>query len=203
MKKIIIAILIFCSVFIYSEDMLNPSEINFLQYTENMPYYYGKIISIADGDTFYIDWFSEDKMGVRVKGIDTPETVDRRKSVQYWGPEASKYTKEKLQPGTIVCLKFEGNITGPFGRLLAYVYYWNGKEWIYWNEEILKAGMAFVYWKYSFEYPLEYLKYQQYAMDRKLGMWANPELIDNDIVMSEEEFYEKVSWFRTWVKKNK
>jgi micrococcal nuclease len=165
-------------------------------YNQTMPDYYGYIIDTADGDTFYVDWFSEDKMGVRVKGIDTPETVDRRSDVQYWGPEASAYAKSILTPGTLVRLKFEGNITGPFGRLLAYVWYWNGQEWIYWNQQVLESGNAFVYIDYEFEYPNEYMEYQQYAIDNELGIWAHPELIENDVATSKEEFAEKKYWYR-------
>lgn len=172
------------------------SVINLRDYDQSMPDYYGYIVAVADGDTFYVDWFSEDKMGIRVKGIDTPETVDRRKSVQHWGPEASKYAKEILHPGIFVRLKFEGNITGPFGRLLAYVWYWDGQRWIDWNRQILESGNAFVYIKYRFEYPNEYMMFQQYAIDNRLGMWANPELIENDVAMSRDEFAQKISWYR-------
>lgn len=179
-------------------DLLHPSEIDFSEYTGDMPNYYGKIVDVADGDTFYIDWFTEDKMGVRVKGIDTPETVDSRKDVQYWGPEASEYTKSILKPGTIICLDFNAEITGPFGRLLAYVYYWDGNEWVYWNEQILKDGMAFVYPDYRFAYIEEFLEYQSYAIENENGMWANPEKINNNVVTDIEELFNhpKAGWFR-------
>lgn len=165
-------------------------------YNQTMPDYYGLIVDVADGDTFYVDWFSEDKMGIRVKGVDTPETVDRRKEVQHWGPEASAYAKSILVPGTLVRLKFEGNITGPFGRLLAYVWYWNGQEWIYWNQQVLESGNAFVYIDYEFEYPNEFLEYQQVAIENEAGMWANPELIENTVATTREEFAEAESWYR-------
>lgn len=177
---------------------LTPDMINFEEYTGDMPDYYGRIVDVADGDTFYVDWFTEDKMGVRVKGIDTPETVDSRKDVQFWGPEASEYTKSILTPGTIVRLDFNNEITGPFGRLLAYVYYWDGEEWIYWNEEVLKTGMAFVYPNYRFEYVEEFLEYQSYAVENNLGMWSDYDSIDNDVVRNIEELFNhpKAGWFR-------
>lgn len=174
----------------------HPDQIDFDSYTGDMPDYYGEIVDVADGDTIYVDWFTEDRMGVRVKGIDTPETVDRRKPVQYWGPEASEFTKSRLTPGTIVRLDFEGEITGPFGRLLAYVWYWDGQEWIYWNREILETGNAFVYADYEFEYPNEFLEYQESAIVNERGMWANPDRIENDVVVTEEEFAEREYWYR-------
>lgn len=182
---------------------LTPSQIDFSKYTGDMPDYYGKIVDVADGDTFYIDWFTEDKMGVRIKGIDTPETVDSRKDVQYWGPEASEYTKSILSPGTIVRLDFNGEITGPFGRLLAYVYYWNGEEWIYWNEQVLKDGMAFVYANYEFAYVDEFLEYQAYAIENGNGMWANSTEIENEVVRDLREFFNhpKAGWFRADIRR--
>lgn len=175
-----------------------PSQIDLSQYTGDMPDYYGKVVGVADGDTFYIDWYTEDKMGVRIKGIDTPETVDSRKDVQYWGPEASEYTKSILSPGTIIRLDFNGEITGPFGRLLAYVYYWDGDEWVYWNEKALKDGMTFVYANYEFAYVEEFLEYQAYAIENGNGIWANPENIENEVVRNIEEFFNHpdAGWFR-------
>jgi len=177
---------------------LIPSQIDFDHYTGDMPDYYGRIVDVADGDTFYVDWFTEDKMGVRVKGIDTPETVDSRKDVQFWGPEASEYTKSILTPGTIVRLDFNGEITGPFGRLLAYVYYWNGEEWIYWNEEVLRQGMAFVYANYEFAYVDEFMEYQADAIASGRGMWSDYDSIDNEVVRDIEEFFNHpdAGWFR-------
>lgn len=210
MKKFLLIMTIFlfigCSASIETqptEQIVNsgpppPSEIDFSEYTGDMPDYYGKIIDVADGDTFYVDWFTEDKMGVRVKGIDTPETVDSRKEVQYWGPEASEYTKSILTPGTIVRLDFNDEITGPFGRLLAYVYYWDGDEWISWNKQVLKDGMAFVYPDYKFAYVEEFLEYQAYAIENEKGMWANPDEIDNEVVRDIRELFNhpKAGWFR-------
>lgn len=216
MKKFLILLLtlliLSCSVKVDSEpnnqtmttssSSLVPSQIDFSKYTGDMPDYYGKIVDVADGDTFYIDWFTEDKMGVRIKGIDTPETVDSRKSVQYWGPEASEYTKSILTPGTIIRLDFNGEITGPFGRLLAYVYYWDG-EWVYWNEQALRDGMAFVYANYEFAYVNEFLEYQAYAIERGNGMWAEPEKIENEVVRSLKEFFNHpdAGWFRADIRR--
>jgi micrococcal nuclease len=179
-------------------NLPSPPQIDLSQYTGDMPDYYGRVVDVADGDTFYIDWYTEDKMGVRIKGIDTPETVDSRKDVQYWGPEASEYTKSILSPGTIIRLDFNGEITGPFGRLLAYVYYWDGDEWVYWNEKVLKDGMAFVYANYEFVYVEEFLEYQSHAIENGSGMWSNPGNIENEVVRNIEEFFNHpdAGWFR-------
>lgn len=207
MKKIFLLLLISLSLvsvvpqerhraYIYTEEALHPKNIDLMVYVQNLPDYYGFVTRVADGDTFYVQWFSEEQMGIRVKGIDTPETVHRTRGVEHWGPEASEYAYRVLKPGTLVRLKFEGAITDPFGRLLAYVWYWDGYEWVNFQEEMLRTGNAFVYHDYRFEYPNEYMDFQQYAIDNRLGMWANPELIVNDVVTTREEFARRRLWYR-------
>ena len=180
-----------------TQTQLTPAEINFQSYVGTFPTYYGKIKSIADGDTFYIDFYSIKNQGIRCKGIDTPETKDRRKPIQYWGPEASAFAHERLKEGTIVRLEFEGDFTDPFGRLLAYVWYWNDakQEWINYQEEMLESGNAYVYWEYKFEYPENYMAWQMLAIQSGVGMWSHPELIQNDYAKDLEDMKKKASWF--------
>ena len=67
---------------------------------------------------------------------------------------------------------------------------------MFWNRELLEQGMAFVYKDYAFEYPLEFLVYQTTARDAGRGMWANSDLIENDIVLTAEELARRKKWFR-------
>jgi micrococcal nuclease len=194
MKKIFILFLIFISVSIFSLPQEIQNRIEF--YEQQKPDYYGFVLRVADGDTFYIKWFTEINKAVRVKGIDTPETVHRNRGTEFWGFEASAYAKQVLKPGTLVRLVFEGTIIDPFGRLLAYVWYWNGEEWINYQKEMLMSGNAFVYHNYYFEYPNQYMDWQEYAMKRNLGMWSNLSKIQNDIVISKEDFANKKLWYR-------
>ena len=142
--------------------------IDYDYYNGDMPDWYGVVVRVADGDTFYINYFSEIKMGVRIFGVDTPETKDRRKTVQYWGPEASAFSKQYLMTGTIVKLNFDGEITGPFGRLLAEPWIWNGAEWINYSKILLETGNAFIYAKYPIPIDKlhEYMEYQQTAINK-------------------------------------
>ncbi len=176
----------------------HPDSLDLSQYTGDMPDYYGVITDHRDGDTFEIDWYTEIGEGVRLKGLDTPETGGGRTEQQYWGPEASAYAREHLPVGTLVRLDFDGEITDPFGRLLAYVWYWDDEQWVFWNRELLEAGMAYVYKDYPFEQPLAFLEYQAAAIAAGRGMWATPELIENDVVLSSEELAERKKWFREW-----
>ena len=179
-------------------ELPHPETLDLTRWTGDMPDYYGRVLEHRDGDTFEVDWFTEDEMGVRLKGVDTPETGRGRSDEQRWGAQAAAYAERRLPPGTIVRLDFAGEITGRFGRLLAYVWYWNGERWVSWQRELLEAGMAFVYADYPFERPREFLRYQARAIRAGRGMWARPELIENDVVRNAGELAERESWFREW-----
>lgn len=117
-----------------------------------------KISHIRDGDTFegtYLDgpYKDQDKV-IRLIGVDTPETVKEGTPVQYWGAEASNYTKEMLTGKTVY-------ITGdksddPYGRTLAYVFLEDGT---FYNANLVSGGYARVLtiepntrWKDLFSY---------------------------------------------------
>jgi len=66
-----------------------------------------KVTRVVDGDTIIVDHLfpgqpEETRGEIRFQGIDTPETVHPNKPIQYMGPEASKYTKEKLKAAPYV-----------------------------------------------------------------------------------------------------
>ena len=100
-----------------------------------------KVINVIDGDT--IDIYQNNKVErVRLLGINTPETVDPRKGVECYGPEASQKLKEIL---TDKIVKIEGDPSqedkDKYGRLLRYIFL--NDENI--NEKMVKEGYAFEY----------------------------------------------------------
>jgi micrococcal nuclease len=72
---------------------------------------------VIDGDTFIVRGVGR----VRLIGVDTPETVDPRRPVQYFGKEASDFT-HRIAEGEVVRLEFDVDRKDRFGRTLAYVY---------------------------------------------------------------------------------
>jgi hypothetical protein len=56
----------------------------------------GTVSRVVDGDTVHVTDGRGSRIKVRVLGIDTPETVDRRKPVQCWGPEATRFATTTL-----------------------------------------------------------------------------------------------------------
>jgi len=57
---------------------------------------------VIDGDTIVLDGQER----VRLIGVDTPETKDPRKPVQYFGKEASEFTKRMVK-GKKVRLEYD------------------------------------------------------------------------------------------------
>jgi micrococcal nuclease len=55
------------------------------------------VTRVVDGDTIIVSGVGS----VRLIGVDTPETVDPRTAVQYFGAEASAFTKSLAQGKTV------------------------------------------------------------------------------------------------------
>jgi len=95
-----------------------------------------RVVHVVDGDTIEVDEGGR-RETVRLLGVDTPETVDPRKPVQCYGPEASAYTKQRLE-GRGVRLELDVERRDRYSRLLAYVIV-DGRRF---NDELLEGGYA-------------------------------------------------------------
>ena len=128
------------------------------------------VISVVDGDTVKINYEGQET-SVRLIGVNTPETVDPRKSVECFGEEASKYLKELLE-GKKVTIEADSTQSDrdKYNRLLRYVYL-DGKDI---NLDIMTNGYGY---EYTYEIPYkkqaDYKKAQQVAEDEKKGLWAD------------------------------
>ena len=119
---------------------------------------------VIDGDTIELNNGGR----VRYIGIDTPETVDRRKLVECFGKEASRANKELVE-GKLVRLEKDVSNKDKYGRLLRYVY--QDDKFI--NLELVKNGFA-----YAYTYPPDvknsklFLEAQENARENHLGLWG-------------------------------
>jgi micrococcal nuclease len=95
-----------------------------------------RVTAVVDGDTIDVAWAGR-RERVRLLGVDTPETVDPRRPVGCYGPEASAFTHQRLQ-GRTVRLTFDRQRRDRYGRLLAYVEV-DGRRF---NDELLTGGYA-------------------------------------------------------------
>jgi len=150
---------------------------------------YGENLYVAtrviDGDTIVID----NKKKIRLIGVDTPETVHPSKSVEYFGKEATLFTK-RICEGKIVRLEYDWQRYDKYGRTLAYVYLEDGT---FINAEIIKQGYGFVYTRFPFKYIDEFREYQRKAMENGRGLWGktihNPEV--SSLIMNYEKLNEE------------
>ena len=99
---------------------------------------------VVDGDTIILS--NGEK--VRLIGVDTPETVRPNTPVEYYGKEASAFTK-KMVEGQPVKLEYDLQQRDKYGRLLAYVYLMDGT---FLNAEIIKQGYGHAYARFPFKY---------------------------------------------------
>ena len=122
---------------------------------------------VVDGDTIIIKMNGK-RERVRLIGVDTPETKHPKKPVEYFGKEASAFTKRMVE-GKRVRLEYDQNRRDKYDRLLAYVYLLNGT---FLNAEIVKQGYGFAYTRFPFKYLDEFRKYEKDARENKHGLWA-------------------------------
>lgn len=124
-----------------------------------------KVKRVIDGDTIEL----ENGEKVRLIGIDTPETVHPSKDVEYYGKEASDFTKRMLE-GKQVEIEFDIQKRDKYGRLLAYVYLEDGT---FINAELLKQGYATIStYPPNIKYVDEFTRLQREARENDRGLWG-------------------------------
>ncbi len=132
-----------------------------------------KVVKVVDGDTMD---FSVDGKTVRIRviGIDTPETVDPRKSVECFGLEASKQAKYYLETGMEVELESDptqGELD-KYNRLLRYV--WTDDGNVDFGKVMISLGYAFEYtYNTPYKYQSIYKAAQKEAEANNAGLWAD------------------------------
>jgi endonuclease YncB( thermonuclease family) len=127
-----------------------------------------KVARVVDGDTIEL----EGGELVRLIGIDTPETVHPNKPVEWFGKEASAYTRRELEGKTVKIVVDQGNAAikhrDKYGRVLAYIDV-DGKDF---NAQIVKEGYAHAYTQFPFERMKDYALYEHEARESKSGLWG-------------------------------
>jgi micrococcal nuclease len=101
----------------------------------------GTVVRAVDGDTVVVQIGGATE-SVRLIGVDTPETVDERKPVQCYGPEASARTAALLPAGTPVRLERDTEARDQYGRLLAYLF--RASDGLFVNLSLVRDGFGTV-----------------------------------------------------------
>ena len=121
-------------------------------------------VRVIDGDTIELDGSER----VRLIGVDTPETVDPRRPVEYFGKEAAAFTR-RLAEGKTVRLEFDRETVDIYGRTLAYVYL---PDRTLLNGEIIRQGYGHAYTRFPFRYEREFVGLELEARAAGRGLWA-------------------------------
>jgi micrococcal nuclease len=130
----------------------------------------GTVKRVVDGDTILL----ADGNRLRFLAVDAPESVHPHKPVEYFGKEASDFTR-RLLTGERVRLVYDQNCAhrghrDHFGRLLAYVF--RARDGLDVCAELVKQGYAHAYLKYPVERGEEFLGYEKEARAAGRGLWA-------------------------------
>lgn len=156
------------------------------------------ILRVIDGDTVdaMIAWSNT---RLRLLGIDTPETVHPRKSVEKFWKEASNFTRMALE-GKIVWLTFDTEPIDHYGRRLAYIWQCSGDfsedSCMLFNASIITQGYARMERRFPFRFFERFSDLEKVAKQSSLGIWWDPEVTktmneltsdEKDILSSEQE----------------
>lgn len=128
-----------------------------------------EVVRVVDGDTITVNLMGK-KETLRLIGINSPETVDPRKSVECFGKEASNFAKLIL---TNTKVRLEADPSqgerDKYGRLLRYVFLPDGTDF---NRLMIKNGFAYEYtYNLPYKYQIDYKKAQNLAKNSKVGLW--------------------------------
>ena len=125
----------------------------------------GKVVRIADGDTFTL-LVDKKQHRIRLHGIDAPET----QGGQPWSPK-SKDSLASMIAGKTVTVDVRD--TDRYGRYIGVV---STADITDVNLEMLKAGMA---WHYSYyDKTPAYKKAHEHAKKSRKGLWSDPSPIN-------------------------
>ena len=149
--------------------------------------YKAKIERVVDGDTAIISFMPEDgtkylKERVRFLGVDTPETVHPNKPVQYYGKEASDFTKAQLTD-KIVWLQTDVGVKDRYDRMLAYVWLKEPSEKDLDDEKAIRENMfnaillldgyaQLMTIQPNSRYANLFVHFQREAREDKRGLWG-------------------------------
>ncbi len=106
---------------------------------------------------------------VRLIGVDTPETVHPGRPVEFFGKEASTFTR-RLIDGKRVRLEYDQQRTDRYRRTLAYVHLPDGT---FVNAEIIRRGYGHAYTRFPFKHLDQFRRLERDARRAGRGLWGS------------------------------
>jgi len=129
-----------------------------------------QVLRVVDGDTIHVQVDGLTKK-IRIIGLDTPETVDPRTTVECYGREASDKAKELLKDES-VWLESDSSQGDKdrYGRLLRYVWFDDQRQDF--GLTMIEQGFGSEYtYDQPYRYQTEYKKAEIRAQQAGLGLW--------------------------------
>ena len=143
-----------------------------------------RVTRVVEGDTIVV-LLGDREYTVRLIGVDTPETVHPNKPVEFFGKEASTFTRKRLEGRTV---RLERDPTGDtrdkYGRLLRHVYVDDGTHF---NALLISKGYAHAYTRFPFSQMEEFRELEREAREAGRGLWG-----DNPGTVATEDITETV-----------
>ena len=123
---------------------------------------------VIDGDTIRARYRGQEHYTVRLIGVDTPETKHPTQAVQFFGREATAFTKAALEGKPVLLAKDRtGDTVDRYGRLLRYVLL-DGDNF---NARLIREGYAHAYRRFPFSKRAEFIQLEEQARRRGIGLW--------------------------------
>jgi endonuclease YncB( thermonuclease family) len=122
----------------------------------------GKVVSVADGDTFTLLTAEKKQIRIRLHGIDCPEKK------QDYGEKAKQFLADLVFQKVVTVIEMD---TDRYGRTIGMVTINEANV----NKALLKAGLAWHYKQYD-KNPA-WAKLEQEARQAKRGLWSQPNYI--------------------------
>ena len=128
-----------------------------------------RVERVVDGDTLIVRYQGESHT-VRLIGVDTPESVHPTRHVQYFGAEASAFTRARLDGQTVeLAVDPTGDTVDAFGQLLRLVYLDGGGLF---NATLIREGYGHAIRGFDYSMRREFIALENQARIQGRGLWA-------------------------------
>ena len=130
------------------------------------PIVQGMVRAVYDGDTILLATPQQNRLKVRLYGIDAPETSKRDSPGQAFGSLARRALMSKIMGKEVSAEIIEAD---QYNRSVAVIRY-AGRDI---NREMVSEGMAWAYRRYlSGPYASQYIEVEQTARASRRGLWS-------------------------------
>lgn len=129
------------------------------------------ITNVVDGDTVDVIFNEGYEARIRLLGVNTPETVDPRRTVECFGKEASNFAKDMLTGERVLLVADpQADERDRYGRLLRNIYLEDGTDF---NAMLIEQGYAYAYLGFPLdpERKAELKQLEIQAKDAQRGLW--------------------------------